>query len=104
MVPPWAADVFGSGGNLLETALGSCSSRVLSDWRVPEEFEAAIRMSDEPNAPPGTFWSARRWVMLIFVLMAVKGSLLLGVLFGSWVITSATLCSLLKLFISGMAI
>ena len=37
---------------MLEAALGSFSSRILSDWSVPEGFdaaEAAARMPDVPN-------------------------------------------------------
>ena len=50
--PPWAADASESAGHLLGAALGSYSSRILSDWSVPEGFdavEAAARMPDVPD-------------------------------------------------------
>ena len=48
---PWAVDASESAGNLLETALGSYSSRILSDWSVPEGFDGAgtARMPDVPD-------------------------------------------------------
>ena len=85
---PWAADASESAGNMLEAALGSYSSRILSEWSVPEEFDAAgaaARMPDVPKVwtdgslvldevtgvfssgsgffaqQTGFCWSARRW-------------------------------------------
>ena len=87
---------------MLEVALGSYSSRMLSDWSVPGGFdaaEAAARMPDVPNVwtdgrlaldevthisssglgffahQLGLCWSARWWILTILVLMVVKGSL-----------------------------
>ena len=46
---PWAADASESAGNILEAALGSYSSRILSEWSVPEVFDAAESAARMPN-------------------------------------------------------
>ena len=48
----WADDASESAGQLLEVALGSYSSWIVSEWSVPDGFdavEAASRMPDVPN-------------------------------------------------------
>ena len=50
--PPWAADASESAGHLLEVALAAYSSGMVSEWSVPEGFDAvetSSRMSDGPN-------------------------------------------------------
>ena len=49
---PWAADASQSVGNMVETAPGSYSSGLITEWSVPEGFdpvEAAAEMSDVPD-------------------------------------------------------
>ena len=49
---PWAAHASESAGHLLEVALGFYSSGMVSEWSVPEGFDAvetASRMPDAPN-------------------------------------------------------
>ena len=85
---PWAADASQGAGHLIEVALGSYSSWIVTECSVPEVLhavEAASRMSDVPNvwtdgslvldkvtgvssSGSGFFahqcelsWSARRW-------------------------------------------
>ena len=48
---PWAAHASASAGNLLEVALGSYSSRMLSDWSVLEDFDAAEAAAGMPCVP-----------------------------------------------------
>ena len=48
---PWAAHASESAGDLLEVALGFYSSGMVSEWSVPEGFDAvgtASRMFDAP--------------------------------------------------------
>ena len=49
---PWAGDASESAGHLLEVALGSYSSGLVSEWSLPEGFdtvEAASRIPDVPD-------------------------------------------------------
>ena len=49
---PWANDASESAGHLLEVALGSYSSRIVSEWSVREGFDAvraASLMPDDRN-------------------------------------------------------
>ena len=46
---PWAADASESAGYLVEVALGSSSSWILSDWSVPEEFDCAEAAAQMPD-------------------------------------------------------
>ena len=82
--PTWAVDASESAGHLLEVALGSYSSGMVSEWSVPERFDAvetASRMTDDgslvldevtgvSSSGSGFFahqselcWSARRWAI-----------------------------------------
>ena len=48
----WAETADQGAGNMLEYALGTCSSRLLFDWSLPDEFDAtdaALRLLDNPN-------------------------------------------------------
>ena len=49
---PWAENPAEGAGNLLECALGSYTSGLLSGWQMPVEFDAkgaANRVPDEPD-------------------------------------------------------
>ena len=49
---PWEETAAQGAGNLLDSALGSYSSWLLFDWRLPDEFDAsdaATRVPDNPN-------------------------------------------------------
>ena len=85
---PWAETAAQGAGNLLESALGTCSSRLLFDWNLLDEFDAddaSLRLPNNPNDSigvslvldevsgasasgsgfyshlPGASWSSRRW-------------------------------------------
>ena len=92
---PWAADASESAGYLVETALGRYSPGLVSEWSLPDDFDAdevSTRMPDAPMvwsdgslildsttgvsaAGAGFFahqselwWSCRRWVHVDRVL------------------------------------
>ena len=49
---PWAENPAEGAGNLIESALGSCTSGLLSHWQLPVELNAegaANRVLDEPD-------------------------------------------------------
>ena len=51
-VSPWAASAAESASHLVETALGQYSSRLVSEWSLPEGFDAdevSARMPDSPE-------------------------------------------------------
>ena len=74
--PPWAADASESAGHLLEVALGSYSYGMVSEWSVPEGFDAvetASRMPDVPNVWTDGVWL---WTRLLVSPPLALGSLL----------------------------
>ena len=51
-VSPWAADASEGAFYLVETALGRCSSGLVSEWSLPDGFgadEVSARMPDAPK-------------------------------------------------------
>ena len=57
---PWARDLSQGAGNLLESALGSCSNDLLLDWRLPVGFDAesaALQVARELDV-----WTDGSWV------------------------------------------
>ena len=50
-VSPWAADASESAGNLVEVALGQYSSGLITDWGLPDGFDADEVSARVPDAP-----------------------------------------------------
>ena len=48
---PWVADAAESAGYLVESALGRCSSGLLADWVLSDEFEHDSAASSLPDHP-----------------------------------------------------
>ena len=49
---PWAVDVSESAAYLVEVALGRCSSGLIAEWSLPDDFDhdmAASSLSDHPD-------------------------------------------------------
>ena len=48
---PWAADASQSACHVVETALGPYSPRLITDWSVPDGFDAVGAAAGMPDAP-----------------------------------------------------
>ena len=69
---PWAENLPEGAGNLLECALGSYTSGLLTEWQLPVEFDAtgaASRVPDEPHVWMGAWFRIRSRVPVLLGLV-----------------------------------